>query len=50
MLTSMKSHEIRISDENPYNSVTAVKEPLGLDALWQIFSGNDVQEKTQSNF
>ena len=44
----MKSHEIRISDENPNNSVTAVNEALGLDSLWQIFSGNGINDKTQS--
>ena len=44
----MKSHEIRISDENPNNSVTAVQDEFGLDSLWQIFSGNEVENKTQS--
>jgi len=46
----MKSHDIRISDENPHNSVTAIKEPLHLDSLWQLFSGNEFPEKTQSRF
>ena len=44
----MKSHEIRISDENPYHSVTAVMDGLLLESLWQVFSGNEIEDKTQS--
>ena len=43
----MRSHNIRISDENDFHSVTAVSEEFDLENLWVVYSGNDFPVKTQ---